>query len=485
MVQLTGAILQHTKAAGQFCLFFPRYKVAAACIEFVTADKRTDGLDSVPKDVISIRTFKFKSTLYAVFFPMDKMKLVMPFWMNAGVGISSRLAEDCLQNISLLQELPTTDTAQTAVIPPADTRLLQERIVDLLERAPVGPPRKKPVAPEDIYLYQTGMAAIYYVHLLLLQWRNFNTKTVMFGFPFHQTIHIFEYWGPGVKFLPLGTELEELEEYLKSEAAAGTPVQAVWTEFPSNPLLVSSDLARLCELADQYKFALVVDDTVGGFCNVDVLGEADLVITSLTKSFSGYADVMGGSAVLNPASSLYSELKALFNENYNNDLFASDVYTFLRNSEDYFQRSKILNDNASDLVEYLHSLTTDPKSTVKKVYYPTRSPTLATYNKYKRPATADFTPGYGCLFSVEFDTVEATIAFYNNLHLHHGPHLGAHRTLALPYVKALYIDELEKVKPMGLDETQIRISTGLEDSKVLVETFRYALKYADAAKAAV
>jgi cystathionine gamma-synthase len=350
-----------------------------------------------------------------------------------------------------------------------------------MERAPVGPIRQSKISPQNVYLYQTGMAAIYNLHVLIGKWRNNpKSKTVMFGFPFHQTIHIFEYWGPGVKFYPLGTELDELEKYLKDESTAGAPIQALWTEFPSNPLLVSSDLARLRQLADKYKFALVVDDTIGSFSNVDVLGVADLVVSSLTKSFSGYADVMGGSVVLNPNSVLFTELDPLFGTHYHNDLFVGDAEVLLKNSSDYLSRSTVLNRNAEALVNFLQSLASNPKSSVTRVYYPTVSETLGTYNKYKRSATSEFTPGYGCLLSVQLKDIESTIAFYNNLHVHHGPHLGAHRTLALPYVKALYIDELDTVKPMGLEETQIRVSVGLEDADVLIETFKYALTFADA-----
>ena len=42
-------------------------------------------------------------------------------------------------------------------------------------------------------------------------------------------------------------------------------------------------------------FVLVVDDTIGTFGNVNLLGVADVVLTSLTETFSGLADVMEGS----------------------------------------------------------------------------------------------------------------------------------------------------------------------------------------------
>tara|TARA_R110002060_G_scaffold11587_4_gene16747 strand:- start:395 stop:724 length:330 start_codon:yes stop_codon:yes gene_type:complete len=100
-----------------------------------------------------------------------------------------------------------------------------------------------------------------------------------------------------------------------------------------------------------------------------------------------------------------------------------------------------------------------------------------------RATTPEFTPGYGCLFTVELKTVEATQAFYNNVNVHHGPHLGAHLTLALPYAKALYGKQLDWAAERDLRETQLRISVGLEKAEDLVQTFKDALVFADAVKA--
>jgi cystathionine gamma-synthase len=464
-----------------FCLPFPSLAVAEACIAWITPTKRPDGLDSMPREDVSIREFETNGPkVWAVFCPLAKAQLMTPFWAHTGTGISSRQAEDILNNIQSLREGSLGELDAKSVDEPIN-QALRQRISELIERAPVGPPRKAKVSPQDVYLYQTGMSVIYYVNNYLIKWRdNPKSKTVMFGFPFHQTIHIFEFWGAGVKFLPFGTELDELEKYLLEEENAGTPVAAVWTEFPSNPLLVSSDLGQLRTLANRFKFALVVDDTVGSFCNVDVLPVADIVVSSLTKTFSGYADVMAGSAVLNPSSVRYAEFKSLFDSLYTNDFYARDAEVLFTNSKDYLTRSTTLNNNAVALVDFLHELSADPTSCVTKVFYPTVSPTFTTYEEFKRPPTSEFTPGYGCLFSVQLDTVERTIEFYNHLHVHHGPHLGAHRTLALPYVRLLYVDDLEKVKAWGLEETQIRISVGLESSKVLVETFKHALRKAEA-----
>ena len=61
-------------------------------------------------------------------------------------------------------------------------------------------------------------------------------------------------------------------------------------------------------------------------------------------------------------------------------------------------------------------------------------------------------------------------------------HLGAHLTLVIPYVKGLYGKELDKVAQYGLDERQIRVAVGLEETDVLIEEFRRALKAADGLK---
>jgi cystathionine gamma-synthase len=100
-----------------------------------------------------------------------------------------------------------------------------------------------------------------------------------------------------------------------------------------------------------------------------------------------------------------------------------------------------------------------------------------------RKKTADFTPGYGCLLSIEFDNMESVAAFYDNLNVHQGPHLGAHLTLAMPYVKVIYNKELDSAAKYGLKPTQFRIAPGLEDIDELLEDFKVALKAADEAKA--
>jgi len=53
-------------------------------------------------------------------------------------------------------------------------------------------------------------------------------------------------------------------------------------------------LETIRRLADVYDFAVIIDETIGNFVNVNVLPFADVVVSSLSKIFSGDSNVMGG-----------------------------------------------------------------------------------------------------------------------------------------------------------------------------------------------
>jgi cystathionine gamma-synthase len=101
-----------------------------------------------------------------------------------------------------------------------------------------------------------------------------------------------EKFGPGALFYGNGEaeDLDDLETRLKN----GERYLALFCEFPGNPLLKSPDLKRIRQLADAYDFFVVVDETVGNLVNVNVVPHADVVVSSLTKIFSGDSNVMGG-----------------------------------------------------------------------------------------------------------------------------------------------------------------------------------------------
>ncbi|TLS22146.1 uncharacterized protein PpBr36_10098 [Pyricularia pennisetigena] len=469
------------------CFVFPRLQVAQACQTYITRPDRPDGLEALEPSTTSIRAFESTGTglhMFAVTFPVDKLVHVMAWWSDTGMAVSSRFAEAVLADTKGLHEVALdAPPAHPSEVGPAH-EVVRKRIARLMERAPITS-RERTVQPSDVYLFQSGMAAIYNLHQWLHGLR--GGKSAIFGALFYETKHVVDKYGGGLEFFPGGVELDDLERFLEAERAEGRAVVSVWTEIPSNPLLVTPDLTRLRRLADEHGFVLVVDDTVGGVCNVDVLPVADVVITSLTKLFSGHADVMAGSAVLNPSSTKYSALKAEFERRYVNDLFAEDAKALRHNSEDYLHRAAVANRNAMVLTDWLHKRAKLGGSSIKHVLYPTTTPTgtQGNFEVLKRPATADFTPGHGCLFTIEFHSQDAAVSFYDNLHVYQGPHLGAHRTIALPYAYLIYgPGDQEKLRRMGMTTAQIRISVGYEDERTLLDTFKYAVLKADAAERA-
>jgi cystathionine gamma-synthase len=303
----------------QACLLFPAAEYASACKSYLCQPPQGDsGLDEETVHVKPLN-FDIKSifgeeedrvnttlTLYAVFLPKKDSKLAMIFWRLTGSGISSRMAEDLWKDMRTVREADVKSEhylswPRNSVSFKAE-KIIRERVASYLERGSIGGPRTLTVAGDDVFLYPTGMSAIYNLTRALRDWP--GEKTVVFGFPYELTLKTQQDFAKGCSFFGLGTveEMELLEDYLHMLAQQETTIQAVWCECASNPLLRTVDLERMRRLADRYGFLVIVDDTIGSSANVDVLGVADIVVTSLTKSFSGLADVMAGSVALNPAS---------------------------------------------------------------------------------------------------------------------------------------------------------------------------------------
>lgn len=96
-------------------------------------------------------------------------------------------------------------------------------------------------------------------------------------------------WGDGAVTYLSEDFLPELAELLKT-----TKIAALFCETPNNALSRTPDVRELRRLADEHGFLVIVDDTVGGFVDVDLLPYVDVTCTSLTKLFSGVANVLGG-----------------------------------------------------------------------------------------------------------------------------------------------------------------------------------------------
>jgi cystathionine gamma-synthase len=126
-----GKLLEYTKSEGKACIPFSSPEAALECMKFATSLARKD--DVLSPDDISVKNFDIHIRLYVVFFPAPKMPIVFPFWINAGVGISSRVAEDCVKHVDLLHEVSESDPSPKQEEAAAQA-VIRERIAGLLER---------------------------------------------------------------------------------------------------------------------------------------------------------------------------------------------------------------------------------------------------------------------------------------------------------------------------------------------------------------
>lgn len=76
------------------------------------------------------------------------------------------------------------------------------------------------------------------------------------------TVVALQEYGAGFKVLGTGsdTDFAELEAYLREQRSKRQKVQAIWAEFPANPIRVTPDLVRLRALADAHNVLLCIDN---------------------------------------------------------------------------------------------------------------------------------------------------------------------------------------------------------------------------------
>ena len=395
----------------EFCLPFPSMKYALLCTKYCKEGK--------------VREWK---GIYAVILPKGFEKKAKEFWMHAGFIVSSRHAESILANKPLSDESLNLNAQQ---------KVIQK--LSHLSGAETG----------DIYLYPTGMAAIFNAFEIT---GGGEGKTIQLGFPYVDTFKIQERFGAGIF---VDYDLAKFELAVKTYK----PV-AVFTEFPLNPLLTCIDLAEVSRICHENGAVLVVDDTLSTWANANVLRYADIAVTSLTKFFSGVGNVTAGSLILNANSPYYDTLKTALIGGYEDLLFEDDAVVLERNCFDFETRIQRINRNAEQLFDWLSVRL--PKATI---YYTKGN---QTYEKYKKD-------GYGGIISLDLGSEEASRKFFDAVEISKGPSLGTNYTLACPYTMLAHYYEREFAESAGVPFHLIRISVGLEDIKEIKAKFDAAL----------
>lgn len=123
--------------------------------------------------------------------------------------------------------------------------------------------------------------------------------------------------------------------------------------------------------------------------------------------------------------------------------------------------------NALKLATFL-----DNHPQVKHVFYPG----LANHPQHFM-AREQLNRGYGAILSFDLIDERDPVEFLNRLSLVIcATHLGDNRTLALPVASTIYFENsAEERESMGISDTTIRISVGIEDTDDLIADFSNGL----------
>ena len=365
-------------------------------------------------------------------------KTLHAFWQHAGEVVSSRLAQ------AILDEEPVPSATN-------ERRLVKERIAT-----------STGAEVEDVYLFASGMAALAMAqrifHLLTP-----GAKTIQLGVPYVDLMKLQEKIGAGCHFFADNCTdiLSDWDSLL-----GGDPIAGVFTDLPGNPLLGTADVVRLYARLREKGIPLVIDDTIGTFFNVDALSHSDMVMSSLTKNFSGVSDLLAGCLVLNRTSPHYESITRILDTEYEDLLWGEDVMVLEERSRDFNERMVIFNRNAEAVADYLNN-----HELVDRIYYPTLVH-RDHYDAVMKPGG-----GYGCLMSVLVKNAEiAAPAFYDALQVSKGPSLGTNYTLACPYTLLAHFEELDWAEENGMSRYLVRVSVGLEPIDELVQRFEDALQ---------
>ncbi|MBQ7698184.1 MAG: PLP-dependent transferase [Paludibacteraceae bacterium] len=251
------------------------------------------------------------------------------------------------------------------------------------------------------------------------------------------------------------------------EKALTPDTRMIWVETVSNPLLKIANIKGLAAIARQHHVILVVDNTFLSpyFMHPLALG-ADIVMHSATKYIGGHSDVLGG-VVMTDDAALYEKIQY-----YQNAAGAVmppfDSYIVMRGIKTLSLRMERHGDNALKVAEYLEN---SPK--VSRVLYP-GLPSFPQRELHLSQAC-----GNGGIITFEIKgTIDDAKRFLSRLQvIALAESLGGVESLVeLPSLMTHSSVAPEERAKIGITDTLVRLSVGIENVDDLIADFEQALQ---------
>ncbi len=329
--------------------------------------------------------------------------------------------------------------------------------------------------------FSTGMAAITASILALMKaGEHIIASSYLFGNT-RSVMQTFIDLGLEISFVD-PTDVENLREVLRENT------RMVFVETVANPATQIADLAGIGDFCEAHNLIYVVDNTMTSpylFRPKHV--KASLIINSLTKYIGGHGNALGGSVTdtglfnwagfpniapiireqIKPEMQGLTQIRKRGLRDGGGTLSPEAAHAISVGSETIALRLERACNNAMALAEFLNA-----HPLVSKVYYPG----LEDHPQHHR-ATELFRR-HGGLMSFALNDGVDTFAFLNELKLViKSSNLGDTRTLAIPVAHTIFFElGAERRAEMGIPDSMIRLSVGIEDIDDLLHDFEHALE---------
>jgi len=326
--------------------------------------------------------------------------------------------------------------------------------------------------------FSTGMAAIgTLLFALLRKGDHFVSSAFLFGNT-NSLFMSFATQGIDVTFVD-ATDVNEVRKAIRPET------RLVFVETVANPVTQVAALREIGALTSELGLVYVVDNTMTSpwlFQPRNV--GASLIVNSLTKYIGGHGNALGGAITEtglydwrtfdnlydiyrqgDPGKWAVMQIKKKGLRDFGASLGPEAAHHIAVGAETLALRLERQCANAQKLAEFL---ATQPW--VNAVYYPG----LPSHPQYARARELFRAPG--ALFSFELSHSVDLWSYLNALRVViKSSNLGDNRTLAIPVAHTIYFEMGEQRRAsMGIDDSLIRISVGIEEADDLVEDFRNA-----------
>jgi O-acetylhomoserine (thiol)-lyase len=327
--------------------------------------------------------------------------------------------------------------------------------------------------------FGTGMAAIGAIMLALLR---DGDHVVSSSFLFGNTNSLFN------TLVAHGNEVTFVDatDAARVEAAIRPETRLVFVETIANPRTQIADLSRIGELCARRGLLYVVDNTMTSpYLFRPKAVKASLVVNALTKYIGGHGNALGGSVTdtglfdwtrfaniqdtyKGPKTELWglTQIRKKGLRDWGGTLAPEQAHHLAVGAETLSLRMDRACANAMTLAQFLAS-----RTEVRAVYYPG----LGSHPQHS--LAAELFAAFGALLSFELDPKLDCFDFLNRLqHVVLSSNLGDNRTLAIPVAHTIYHEMgAERRASMGIADSLIRVSVGIEDCEDLLADFAQAL----------